>query len=103
MTEGADEKGEVEELRELFSVLGREVPNLVRGLIDPLKELLNIIYDPEKTRERAKAIASFYRELKDQGIPDSMIIELMREHFVNPLSLLKSVLAERGKEEEEDE
>ncbi|MCS7102663.1 MAG: hypothetical protein NZ992_02125 [Candidatus Korarchaeum sp.] len=39
------------ELKEVFSVLGKEVPNLLRGLIDPLKELLNMIYDPEKTRE----------------------------------------------------
>lgn len=96
-------KGDVEELKEVFSVLGKEVPNLLRGLMDPLKELLNMIYDPEKTRERAKAIASFYKELKDQGMPDSLIIELMKEHFVNPLSLLKSIVVERGKEHEEEE
>lgn len=101
--EASEWKTELEELKEVLSVLGREVPGLVRGLIGPLKELLNIIYDPEKTRERAKAIASFYKELKDQGIPDSLIIELMREHFVNPLSLLKSFTVERGKEEGEEE
>ncbi|MEM0191993.1 MAG: hypothetical protein QXJ48_02510 [Candidatus Korarchaeum sp.] len=101
--ESGEWKGDVEELKEVLSVLGKEVPNLVRGLMDPLKELLNMIYDPEKTRERAKAIASFYRELKDQGMPDSLIIELMKEHFVNPLSLLKSITAEYGKGHEEGE
>lgn len=93
-----EEKGDVEELREVFSVLGKEVPSLLRGLIDPLKELLDIIYDPERTKERARAIASFYKELKDQGMPEHLIVELIKEHFVNPFRVLRDVMGEHGEE-----
>jgi hypothetical protein len=101
-----DERSEisdVEELKEIFSVLGKEVPNLLKGLMDPLKELMDILYNPEKVRERAKAIASFYRELKDQGLPDELIVELIKQHFENPMSLIKSIISERGREEFEEE
>jgi hypothetical protein len=101
-----DERSEisdVEELKEIFSVLGKEVPNLLKGLMDPLKELMDILYNPEKVRERAKAIASFYRELKDQGLPDELIVELIKQHFENPMSLIKNIISERGREEFEEE
>jgi hypothetical protein len=97
------EISDVEELKEIFSVLGKEVPNLLKGLMDPLKELMDILYNPEKVRERAKAIASFYRELKDQGLPDELIVELIKQHFENPMSLIKSIISERGREEFEEE
>jgi hypothetical protein len=97
------EISDVEELKEIFSVLGKEVPNLLKGLMDPLKELMDILYTPEKVRERAKAIASFYRELKDQGLPDELIVELIKQHFENPMSLIKSIISERGREEFEEE
>ena len=99
MSSGKEESGDVEEMREIFSVLSKEVPSLLRSLIDPLKELLEIIYNPERTRERAKAIASFYKELKDQGLPENLIIELIREEFVNPFKLLKEFFVSEHEEE----
>lgn len=93
------EISDVEELKEVFSVLSKEVPNLLKGLMDPLKELMDVLYNPERVRERAKAIASFYRELKDQGLPDELIVELMKQHFENPMSLIKNIISQREKEE----
>ncbi|WP_125741112.1 hypothetical protein [Candidatus Korarchaeum cryptofilum] len=103
MEDERSEISDVEELKEIFSVLGEEVPNLLKGLMDPLKELMDILYNPEKVRERAKAIASFYRELKDQGLPDELIVELIKQHFENPMSLIKNIISERGREEFEEE
>ncbi len=88
---------DVEELREIFSVLRSEVPGLLKGLIEPLKEIMDLTYNPERARERAKAIASFYKELVDQGIPEDLALKLTKEHFINPMSVLKSVM--KGEED----
>ncbi len=88
---------DVEELREVFSVLRSEVPGLMRGLIEPLKELMDLTYNPERARERAKAIASFYKELVDQGIPEDLALKITKEHFVNPMSVIRSIM--KGEED----
>ena len=88
---------DVEELREVFSVLRSEVPGLMRGLIEPLKELMDLTYNPERARERAKAIASFYKELVDQGIPEDLALKITKEHFINPMSVIRSVM--KGEED----
>ncbi len=88
---------DVEELREVFSVLRNEVPGLIRGLIEPLKELMDLTYNPERARERAKAIASFYKELVDQGIPEDLALKITKEHFINPMSVIRSVM--KGEED----
>ncbi len=88
---------DVEELREVFSVLRSEVPGLIRGLIEPLKELMDLTYNPERARERAKAIASFYKELVDQGIPEDLALKITKEHFINPMSVIRSVM--KGEED----
>ena len=88
---------DVEELKEIFSVLRSEVPGLLKGLIEPLKEIMDLTYNPERARERAKAVASFYKELVDQGIPEDLALKLTKEHFINPMSVLESVM--RGEED----
>ncbi len=88
---------DVEELREVFSVLRSEVPGLIRGLIEPLKELMDLTYNPERAKERAKAIASFYKELVDQGIPEDLALKITKEHFINPMSVIRSVM--KGEED----
>ncbi len=88
---------DVEELKEIFSVLRSEVPGLLKGLIEPLKEIMDLTYNPERARERAKAVASFYKELVDQGIPEDLALKLTKENFINPMSVLESVM--RGEED----
>ncbi len=88
---------DVEELREIFSVLRSEVPGLIKGLIEPLKEIMDLTYNPDRAKERARAIASFYKELVNQGIPEDLALKLTKEHFINPMSVLKSVM--KGEED----
>ncbi len=90
---------DVDELREVLKVVGEEIPKLIRNVIEPLKELMEITYDVENARERAKAIAIFYKELIDNGIPEDLALKLVREHFINPVTLIKSIMSS-GREEE---
>lgn len=83
---------DVEEMKEVFSVLRSEVPGLLSELIGSLREIMDLTYNPDRARERARAIASFYKELVDQGIPEELALKLTKEHFINPMSMLKSLL-----------
>ncbi len=94
---GSSTDEDAEELREVLSVLRSEVPSLIRSLMEPLKELMDLTYNPERARERAKAIASFYKELVDQGIPEDLALKITKEHFINPMSVIKSVM--KGEED----
>ncbi len=93
--EGSEEwKSDAEELREVLLALRREVPGLLKDLMEPIKEFMEVTYNPEKAKGRAKAIAGFYKELVDQGIPPDIALELTREHFINPISLIKAMTRE---------
>ncbi len=95
-----DSSEDVEELKEVLKVVGEELPRLVRNVIESLKELMEITYDAESARERAKAIAIFYKELINNGVPENLALKLVREHFVNPVALVKYIMSS-GREEED--
>jgi len=97
-----EESRDVEELREVLSIVRSEVPGLLKDLIGPLKELMSLSVSPEEARERARAIAAFYNELIEQGFPADLALELTRENFVNPYSLLKEMFSSGRKKEKEE-
>jgi len=95
-----EEDKDVEELREVLSIVRSEVPGLLKDLIGPLKQLMSLSVSPEEAKERARAIAAFYNELIEQGFSADLALELTRENFVNPYSLLKEVFSSSRKKEE---
>jgi hypothetical protein len=52
-----------EKLRGFMKVLEDEAPEL-------LEKLIKVLYDPEVSKSLGKAVASFYKELKDAGMGD---------------------------------
>lgn len=94
---------DVEELREVLSVVRGEIPALLREVIGPLRELMTLTYTPEQARERARAIAAFYKELTDAGIPKEDALQLVRDNFINPMALIRGVFSERRHRAEEEE
>ncbi len=99
-------RGDVEELREVLSVIRSEVPALLKEVVEPLRELMSLTYTPEQARERARAIAAFYKELTDAGVPEEDALQLVRENFINPMAILRGVFSRRerrARREEEEE
>ncbi len=90
---------DIEELKGVLSVLRSELPVLLKGLIEPIKEFMDLMYNPERARDRARAIASFYKELVDQGIPENLALNLTKEHFINPMAIIKELMKMKGEED----
>ncbi len=86
------ESRDVEEFKEFLKVVREEVPTLLRELVEPLKELMGLTLDEEQAKNRAKAIAAFYKELIDSGIDREAALSLTKEQFVNPLSILQEAI-----------
>lgn len=102
-TEEKGERKDVEELREVLKTVREEVPGLLKDIVNPLKELMGTSLTEEQARERAKAIAVFYKELIAAGMKEEVAIELVKNQFISPVELIKSVLGQAGKIRKEEE
>jgi len=95
---------DVEELKEVLKTVREEVPGLLKDVVGPLKELMGTTLTEEQAREKAKAIAAFYRELVSAGIKEDVALELVKSQFVSPAEIIKSVFGKAsGKLETERE
>jgi len=94
------EMKDVEELKEVLKTVREEVPGLLRDIVGPLKELMGTTLTEEQARERAKAIAAFYKELVAAGMKEDVAIELVRGQFISPAELIKSLMSQAHKKRE---
>ncbi|MGB9718413.1 MAG: hypothetical protein ACPL4E_08245 [Thermoproteota archaeon] len=94
---------DVEELREVLKTVREEVPGLLKDIVGPLKELMGTSLTEEQARERARAIATFYKELVAAGMKEDVAIELVKNQFISPAELIKNVLGQAGKIRREEE
>ena len=99
---------DIEELRTVLKVVREEVPPLIRGIVDPLKEILGITLTEEQARQRARAIAVMYKELVNAGMPPQDAMRIVETQTVNLTALVRDLLqgvfgesmAKRGRREE---
>lgn len=102
------EMEDIEELRAVLKVVREEVPPLIRGIVDPLKEILGITLTEEQARQRARAIAVMYKELVNAGMPPQDAMRIVETQTVNLTALVRDLLqgvfgesmAKRGRREE---
>lgn len=94
---------DIEEFREVMKTLREEVPGLLKDIVGPLKELMGTSLTEEQARERARAIATFYKELTAAGIREEVAIELVKNQFISPAELIRNVLGQAGKIRREEE
>jgi hypothetical protein len=88
---GASE--DVEELREVLRVVSKEVPALIKGIIAS-------VFSEEAGRDMGRAAASFYKELKEAGMPEEVAVK-MTENYISTFTSLgeimkKAVSGEKG-------
>ncbi|MGQ9507413.1 MAG: hypothetical protein ACUVTB_06100 [Candidatus Bathycorpusculaceae bacterium] len=81
---------DVEEIKEVFGALSREVPALIKGIITS-------VFSEEAGRDMGKAAAAFYKELKEAGIPEETAVK-MTENYVSVFTSLGDILKHAGKE-----
>lgn len=107
-----EKREEVSEAEEIKEILEAVTPFLEK-LKDMAKELINIITTSMDGEKLGKDIANLYKELKEAGLPDEMINEMIRDFYRKKLEsmptiseLVKSfvgtfMMKEKKKEEEE--
>jgi DNA gyrase/topoisomerase IV subunit A len=78
------EKENVEELREVLGVVSKEVPGLIKGIIET-------VFSEEAGRDMGKAAAAFYKQLKDAGMPEETAVK-MTENYVSVFTSLGDVM-----------
>lgn len=87
--EEENEEKEIKELKEVLKTIREEVPGLLNDIVGPLKELMTVTMTEEQAKEKAKAIATFYKELISAGIKEEDAIELIKSQFLSPSDVFK--------------
>ena len=78
------EKEDVEEVREILGVVSKEIPALIKGIIAS-------VFSEEAGKDMGKAVAAFYKELKEAGIPEQTAVR-MAENYMSTFTSLGDVL-----------
>jgi len=88
----AGKSEDAEEVREILSVVSKEVPALIKGMIAS-------VFSEEAGRSMGKAAAAFYKELKESGMPDEVAIK-MTENYISVFTSLGDLMKKftEGKE-----
>jgi hypothetical protein len=63
-----------EQIKGILNVVSEKVPSL-------LKELAQVLYGPQESKQFAVAVATFYLELKNAGMTDEQAFELTRQYM----------------------
>lgn len=77
-------KGDVQELREVLSVVTEQVPSLLKGLRD-------VLYSKEAAENMADAVGTFYKRLVDAGIPKEEALEMARGYMIDLRQALQGI------------
>ena len=70
---------DAEKIKDILDVVGEKVPGLI-------KELSNLLYSPESSKNFASSAAIFYKELRAAGMSDEQAFELTKQ-YMSTLSL----------------
>ncbi len=105
---GEDEERDVEELREVLSA----VSEFLDKLPELVKKVLDALYSKDLGERVGDSVATFYRKLKESGMPEDMVNKMTMEFFDRSMivdrlvreivgSIKKEISEEEGNEEEE--
>lgn len=69
-----DRPKDVEELEKVLTIVSEKVPTL-------LNQLADVLYGKDRAQQYGKAVAAFYKELRDAGMSDEKAYELTQEYM----------------------
>jgi len=65
---------DAEEIAEVFEALSTHLPNMIRSILDSL-------FSPQAAADMGKAVAEFYRSLKEGGIPEEEALKMAKSYL----------------------
>ncbi len=71
-----EEMPDAEQIRDIMKVLSETVPGLLEGLA-------KIMYGAKESEEYGRAVANFYKALKDSGMSGEQAFQLTRDYMSN--------------------
>jgi len=76
MSEKEVKKGteDIEDLKAVLETISAQVPNIIRGIIDSF-------FSPEAGARMGKAVADFYKSLKDAGVPEQDALAMAKDYL----------------------
>ena len=77
-------KEDAEEIKEVLSVVSKEVPALIKGIIAS-------VFSEEAGRDMGKAAAAFYKQLKEAGMPEETAVK-MTENYISVFTSLGDIM-----------
>ena len=63
-----------EEISGILAAVSKELPGLVKGM-------LNALFSPEAAADMGKSVATFYKTLKEGGIPEEQALSMTKEYL----------------------
>ena len=73
-----------EEVKAILQVVSKELPALIKGIVGS-------VFSEEAGRDRGKAVAAFYKELKESGMPDEIAVK-MTENYISVFTSLGDIM-----------
>lgn len=80
---------DAEEVAAIFETLSTQIPGMIRGILDSL-------FSPQAAANMGKAVAEFYKSLKEGGIPDEEAIVMTRNYLSTLTSWGETMKSARG-------
>ena len=63
-----------EEISEILAVVSKEVPSLIKGILDAF-------FSPKAAEDLGKAVATFYKNLIEGGIPEEQALAMTKDYL----------------------
>ena len=65
---------EPEEISALLAAVSKEIPGLVKGILDTF-------FSPQAAENVGEAVARFYKKLKEGGIPEEQALSMTKDYL----------------------
>jgi hypothetical protein len=63
-----------EEISGILAAVSKELPGLVKGIVDAF-------FSPEAAADMGKSVATFYKTLKEGGIPEDQALAMTKDYL----------------------
>jgi len=74
MSERKHDMPKPEEISGILAAVSKELPGLVKGILDAF-------FSPEAAADMGKAVATFYKSLKEGGIPEEQALSMTKDYL----------------------